>query len=163
MSGSAPPLRSTSCAVFRDGRLLVIRRSEAAEFHPGLWDTPGGLVEPGESYRDGALRELREETGLIGSDMRLLGTSAFTNPFRPRQQVRERSYLVECSIEAPVMLDPYEHCEYRWIETEDLECLPTWERRRAGIGRAFRLRLRIPGDFDLQPQPASARSRRGIR
>jgi 8-oxo-dGTP pyrophosphatase MutT (NUDIX family) len=45
-----------------EGRVLLFR------FDPGdrppFWCTPGGAVDPGESYAEAARRELREETGL---------------------------------------------------------------------------------------------------
>ena len=46
------------------GRTLLLRGSDPAR--PGLrwWFTPGGGLNPGESPRDGAARELFEETGL---------------------------------------------------------------------------------------------------
>jgi mutator protein MutT len=50
--------------VWRDGRVLVTRRREDAEHLPGLWEFPGGKCEDGESPRDCAIRETREETGL---------------------------------------------------------------------------------------------------
>ena len=44
------------------GRVLLFR------FDPGdrppFWCTPGGAVDPGESYAEAARRELREETGI---------------------------------------------------------------------------------------------------
>jgi mutator protein MutT len=51
-------------AVVRDaeGRVLLVRR--ANEPSRGLWSLPGGRIEPGESARDAAAREVREETGL---------------------------------------------------------------------------------------------------
>lgn len=45
-----------------DGRVLLVRR--ANEPGRGLWSIPGGRVEPGESAREAAVREVREETGL---------------------------------------------------------------------------------------------------
>ena len=42
------------------GRSLFLRE------HDGTWVTPGGYIEPAETARAGALRELREETGYFG-------------------------------------------------------------------------------------------------
>ena len=43
------------------GRVLLARR--AVDPGAGLWDLPGGFCEPGETPEEGAVRELREETG----------------------------------------------------------------------------------------------------
>ena len=44
-------------------RLLVTRRLPNKRF-AGMWEWPGGRVEPGESPAEAAIRELREETGV---------------------------------------------------------------------------------------------------
>lgn len=44
------------------GRILLFRFT--ADDRPPFWVTPGGAVDPGESYAQAAARELREETGL---------------------------------------------------------------------------------------------------
>jgi 8-oxo-dGTP pyrophosphatase MutT (NUDIX family) len=51
-----------------DGRLLLARHVEG-----GRWGAPGGGVEPEESPRDAAVRELEEEVGLRVDDCDLIG------------------------------------------------------------------------------------------
>src|SRR5262245_11264212 len=49
--------------VLLDGdRVLLVERARPP--NAGRWTVPGGVVEAGESMREAALRELREETGL---------------------------------------------------------------------------------------------------
>jgi ADP-ribose pyrophosphatase YjhB (NUDIX family) len=48
--------------VVDQGRLLLVKRA-AAPFK-GYWDIPGGFLEAGEHPKDGAVREIFEETGL---------------------------------------------------------------------------------------------------
>ena len=62
------PYIGASAAVFRDKRILLMKRHDN-----GLWAMPGGLTEVGESWAESALRELREEVGLEGRAVRLLG------------------------------------------------------------------------------------------
>jgi 8-oxo-dGTP diphosphatase len=47
----------------RDGRVLVTRRPEHVH-QGGLWELPGGKLEPGEGVHEGLVRELEEELGI---------------------------------------------------------------------------------------------------
>ena len=62
------PIVGTEAAVFRDNRLLLIKRHDDR-----LWAVPGGKTDVGETLTESAIRELREETGLTGTVTRLLG------------------------------------------------------------------------------------------
>ncbi|HKO15563.1 MAG TPA: NUDIX domain-containing protein [Gemmatimonadaceae bacterium] len=58
-----PPIRVIAAVISRDGKLLVCQRPPHKR-HGGLWEFPGGKVEPGESDEAAARRELREELGI---------------------------------------------------------------------------------------------------
>ncbi len=47
----------------------------------GMWTLPGGGLDFGEDPADGALRELTEETGLIGEIVALAGIHSWSNRF----------------------------------------------------------------------------------
>jgi 8-oxo-dGTP diphosphatase len=51
-----------AAVISRDGRYLVTRRLEGTHLE-GLWEFPGGKIEPGESHEDCLRREIREELG----------------------------------------------------------------------------------------------------
>ena len=65
--GQVTPQAGSSAAVFRDGRILLIRREDN-----GLWALPGGMVEVGETLAEAAVRELHEEANVEGRATRLL-------------------------------------------------------------------------------------------
>jgi 8-oxo-dGTP diphosphatase len=56
-------LVSAVALVDADGRVLVSRRPEGKEM-AGMWEFPGGKVEPGETPEAALIRELEEELGI---------------------------------------------------------------------------------------------------
>ena len=62
---------AVACFVLDEaGRLLTVRRARDPE--KGTLDLPGGFVDPEETVDDAVRRELREETGLEATEVRLL-------------------------------------------------------------------------------------------
>lgn len=53
----------------RDDRILLFLTKAPDTSGVARWITPGGGVDPGESHHDAAIRELREETGLVVDDL----------------------------------------------------------------------------------------------
>lgn len=50
-------------------KLLLLTQRDHGTSHGGLWVTPGGKVEPGETHRAALERELREELGVSVDDL----------------------------------------------------------------------------------------------
>jgi len=59
----APPVRVAAGVIARGEEILVCQR-RATDRHPLQWEFPGGKLEPGESFEEGLVRELREELGV---------------------------------------------------------------------------------------------------
>ena len=70
--------------------VLVVRGRPFEEFllmrHRDRWDLPKGHVEPGESDRQCALREMAEETGIDESDIELCDAFRFTTHYEVRSR-----------------------------------------------------------------------------
>ena len=65
------PYLAVSAAIFRDGRVLIVRRAKPPSH--GVYTLPGGGVELGETLEAAVIREVREETGLDIEPLALAG------------------------------------------------------------------------------------------
>ncbi|MEP9403417.1 (deoxy)nucleoside triphosphate pyrophosphohydrolase [Sphingomonas sp. VNH70] len=78
MSMPVPILFVTAAALIdRDGRVLVQQRPPGTAM-AGLWEFPGGKVEPGETPEGALVRELHEELGIV-VDHSCLAPAAFAS------------------------------------------------------------------------------------
>ncbi|MEV0149150.1 MULTISPECIES: NUDIX hydrolase [unclassified Nonomuraea] len=105
--------------IVRDERvLLVCRREVEGDLR---WTFPSGKVEPGETGKQAAVRETREETGLEVAAVKDLGER--THPATGRRMI----YVV-CSVlagEAHVA-DPDELADVEWCSHERVTELVPW-------------------------------------
>ena len=67
------PLPVALAIPVRDRRFLLIKRGIAPR--KGAWGFPSGFIESGETPEEACLRELKEETGISGRIVKLVGVS----------------------------------------------------------------------------------------
>lgn len=110
--------KAASAVVFNieTKEFLVLRRADSKEEHPGLWEFPGGYVEKDESPRDAAIRELKEETGIIAEPIR-------TGDSGEIDDLKVTPFLF--AVDSNEVELSKEHTEFRWIEQSGLEKLDT--------------------------------------
>ncbi|MFD0318035.1 NUDIX hydrolase [Streptomyces flavalbus] len=116
-----PSDRRLASAVVMDaaGRVLLVRRSERERFLPRVWGVPCGKLEPGESAADGALRELKEETGLLGEVVRKVGESSFVSDYRGHEIKNWQENFLVRPVTWQVSL-PERDQAYAWLAPAEL-------------------------------------------
>lgn len=100
-----------------NGQLFLQRRSMLKDSAPGKWvSSCSGHVDSGETYICAALRELREEIGLVPA-------KSLMEAFRVKaceQTSQEFVAVYRCSAEGPFILDPNEISEGCWVGQDRL-------------------------------------------
>ncbi len=121
MPATAPELvLVVACAlVDGDGRVLVARRPEGRRM-AGLWEFPGGKLEPGETPEACLIRELREELGIDTEESCL---APFTFASHAYADFHLLMPLYVCRIWRGLPR-AREGQELRWLRPKDLERLP---------------------------------------
>lgn len=114
-NGWLNPALAADSAVRRGDEILLIQR----KFPPmvGAWALPGGFVERDEDPMDAALRELKEETGMDGSNAKLL--MVMGDPQRdPRKHIVSIVYEIQVDEhQQPVAGDDAADARFWPIET----------------------------------------------
>lgn len=105
--------------VDRDGQFLVQQRP-AGKQHGGLWEFPGGKVEPGETPEAALVRELREELQIDVSPEAVRPLS-FTTEEAAERHLTLLLYIVAAWTGEP---SPTAADAIRWVSSESLRDLP---------------------------------------
>jgi len=103
--------------IVRDGLILCAQRGDGSSL-AGMWEFPGGKVEPGETARDALEREIREELMIdvrVGDDVT---TTVHEYPFG---EVTLSTFY--CHLQSGDEVTLTEHAEVRWLEPANLDTL----------------------------------------
>lgn len=99
------------------GEIYVHRRTEAKDVYPGMYDmVVGGVLASGESWDEGAARELTEETGIVGTPLRFLVDHVFDGP-----EERALMRLYEVTWDGPIVPQPEEIAWGKFVAFEELD------------------------------------------
>jgi 8-oxo-dGTP diphosphatase len=113
-------IRAAGGVVIRDGAVLLVHRPKYDD-----WSFPKGKLEEGESWEDGAVREVEEETCLRCEVSELVGSTRYLVLQGPKEV---RYYRMTCDGEARAQ---NEVDEVRWAPIDEARELLTHERDRA--------------------------------
>ncbi|MDV8022044.1 (deoxy)nucleoside triphosphate pyrophosphohydrolase [Rhodococcus sp. IEGM 1330] len=135
MSGT-PTAVVVAAALMHDGMLLLAQRTRPPEL-AGLWELPGGKVEPGESEDAALVRELREELGVECS----IGAALTGDVDLPGGLVL-RAYRVSLVSGMPAAL---EHSALRWVDAGTLPTMDLVDADRLWLPELQQILLTSPG------------------
>lgn len=98
-----------------EGKLLVTQRDKNKSY-PLFWENTAGSLLQGETFTAGAVRELKEETGLNTKEEELL----LLERRRERRSIWE-SFFTTTKEETAICLQAGETVDYRWVTVEELD------------------------------------------
>jgi putative (di)nucleoside polyphosphate hydrolase len=152
MQAHDPKYRPNAAVIVTDGKghVLLCERSDLK--YEGTWQTPQGGIDPGETAREAASRELGEELGLAPEEFEIIAESSqkyryewteayqAVNPFRQYVGQEQQFFLAKVHPDAQFYLDTAGHGEFRqvkWGSPADLVKY-CWEAKRPGIEASLR-------------------------
>jgi 8-oxo-dGTP diphosphatase len=116
------PIVGVAAVIVHDGKLVLIRRG--VEPAKGKWSIPGGAVELGETVRNTAIREAKEECGL---DIELVGDrpmDALDNIIKGEKGRFQYHYVLLQFLARPkggTLKPTSDVTEARWVPLEEVE------------------------------------------
>lgn len=120
--------------IFRESNkgieFLLLKRSEGQPY-PGLWQMVTGKIKTKEKAHQTALREIKEETGLIPTQLWVAPTvNSFYEP--------KKEYICLIPVfAARIVTDNIqlskEHTEYQWVKKSAAQKLLAWEGQRKAV------------------------------
>jgi len=125
--------------IINDNRVVLVKRAKPPL--AGEWSIPGGMLEIGETVREAAIREAKEETGLDVEAGELLGV--FDRVLRdPEGRVQYHYVLIDflCNVTGGELHAGCDAADAQWFTLEEIVKLPlmkdTAEVIRMGFAKA---------------------------
>lgn len=117
-------VRAAGAVVLRKGRVLLVHRPAYDD-----WSFPKGKLEDGETWEEGAVREVEEETGLRCTVVEEVGRTHYSVQQGPKEA---RYFRMTCEGDARAQ---NEVDEVRWLPIAEARELLTHDRDRALLDR----------------------------
>lgn len=102
--------------VHEDGSILVMQRDLRKPNYPGLYEaSAGGSILKGEKSKNGAFRELQEETGIIAGELEFLSRFVKVDG----KSIYDQYICVTDCDKDSITLQDGETIDYKWLKQEE--------------------------------------------
>ena len=130
------PLIGVGAIIVKQGHVVLIKRGKPPLL--GEWSIPGGMLELGETLRQGAEREAFEETGFTVRATELLGVFDRIVP-DANQRTSYHYVLIDffCEIISGELCAGHDASDARWFTPQEVAALPLAEDTAAVIQLGF--------------------------
>ena len=108
-----PIRKAVRCFLINNNKVVVIKYKSGNK-KEGYYDIPGGKIEEGENPEEAAIREMKEETGLIVTNLKLKGKMKIEYP----KKIFELLIFIAYEFEGRVQ--EFEENTSEWIEINEL-------------------------------------------
>lgn len=106
--------------IVNENKLLIIKRSDDNVQKPGIWEIPGGRLNPNENQIKGLKREIKEETNLDIDVIKPLTIRKFTRD--DNQKIELTNFLCKLpdALNNKLKLSK-EHTDSEWVELNNVK------------------------------------------
>ena len=111
-------------------KFLLMKRSPG-KIYEGLWQSVAGKIESGEKAYQAAVRELKEETGLIPK--RIFATDHVSQFYEAKFDTLNIVPVFGIEVEDKEVVLSEEHSAYTWENLEDAVEMLSWSGQKKGI------------------------------
>ena len=104
------------------GRVLLLQRAAEAKFAPLHWDLPVGKADKGEAITTTAVRELKEETGLVvdPAALKVAGIIHSAHGVEALNRFLTVVFAAHSWKGEPVNAEPHKHSRVEWFPAEQV-------------------------------------------
>ena len=124
MSESTYFVAAVAAVIFKEGRVLAMKRSVNKDAGPGLWETLSGRIDAGEEPLDAMKREIKEECNLeVKIDPRPVTSYQASRKGKPMILVIYQASYVAGEVEMSE-----EHDDYAWLTPDEFAEVSTLDK-----------------------------------
>lgn len=113
-TGYQTPKLDTRAAIFKEGKILLVRENN------GTWSLPGGWCDVLESIKSNTIKEVKEETGLEVETIKIIAVQDRNKHNKPIYAYGVCKIFVLCNIIGGKFKENIETSEIRYFSLEDL-------------------------------------------
>lgn len=103
--------------IFKDKKILILRRTSTEDVFKEEWDIPGGKIEFGEEPEKALEREIKEEAGIKVKVLKPLRIWTF---FKENKKTQVVGITLLCKYKSGKIKLSKEHDDYRWIKPDEI-------------------------------------------